>query len=114
MAKLFDDWEVVKNLPQGGQAWTYLVKKVGGSADELFVLKRLIKKSDANRLKRLQQEINTGLQLSHPNIIRVVGHNINHEHPYLVSEYCSGGPLANLNVVANHSAVERLRIDRKS
>lgn len=36
MAKRFDDWEVIRDLPQGGQAWTYLVKKVGGSADNFI------------------------------------------------------------------------------
>jgi serine/threonine protein kinase len=81
MRKRFDDWEVVRDLSQGGQAWTYLVKKVGGNDDELFVLKRLIKKSDPNRLRRFQQEIDAGSQLSHHNVLKVVGHNISHEHP---------------------------------
>jgi serine/threonine protein kinase len=109
MGKLFDDWEVVKDLPQGGQAWTYLVKKSGARADELFVLKRLINKSDPNRIRRFQQEINTGLQLSHPNILKVVGHNINHKDPYLVTGYCSGGSLANVKIV-DYLDIERLRI----
>jgi serine/threonine protein kinase len=109
MAKRFDDWEVVRALPQGGQAWTYLVKKVGGNEDELFVLKQLIKRSDPNRLKRFQQEIDAGLHLSHPNVLKAVDHNIAHERPYLVTEYCSGGALAEANV-AGYSDVERIRL----
>jgi eukaryotic-like serine/threonine-protein kinase len=109
MAKRFDDWEVVRSLSQGGQAWTYLVKKVGGSDEELFVLKQLIKRSDPSRLKRFQQEIDAGLHLSHLNVLKVVGHNIAHERPYLVTEYCSGGPLADANV-ASYTEAERLRL----
>ncbi|MDQ3816516.1 MAG: protein kinase, partial [Acidobacteriota bacterium] len=109
MGKRFDEWEVVRELSQGGQAWTYLVKKDGGRDDELFVLKRLIRKSDPNRIKRFQQEISIGLNLSHPNVLKVVGYNINHEHPYLVTEYCSGGSLANVKVI-DYSDTERLSI----
>lgn len=109
MKKRFDDWEIVKDLPEGGQAWTYLAQKVGGGDDTLFVLKRLKNKTDSKRLKRFSQEINAGLQLSHPNVLKVVGHNINHEHPYLVTEYCSGGPLADARI-ADYSDVERLRM----
>jgi serine/threonine protein kinase len=109
MGKRFDDWEVVKDLSQGGQAWTYLVKKVGGRDDELFVLKRLIKKRDPNRLKRFRQEIDAGLHLSHPNVLKVVGHNMAHEDPYLVSEYCPGGSLAEARAT-DYSDGERLRM----
>jgi len=109
MGKRFDDWEVVRDLSQGGQAWTYLVKKVDGNDDELFVLKRLIKKSDPNRLRRFQQEIDTGLHLSHPNVLKVVGHNIAHEHPYLVTVYCSGGPLVGARIT-DYSDIERLHM----
>jgi serine/threonine protein kinase len=73
VAKRFDDWEIVRSLSQGGQAWTYLVKKVGQSDDELFVLKQLIKRSDPGHLKRFQQEIDMGLHLSHPNVLKGVG-----------------------------------------
>jgi serine/threonine protein kinase len=109
MAKRFDDWEVIRDLPQGGQAWTYLVKKAGESDEGVFVLKRLIKKSDPNRLKRFQQEIDAGLHLSHPNVLKAVGHNITHEHPYFVTEYCSGGALADASI-DDYSDVERLRL----
>jgi serine/threonine protein kinase len=109
MAKRFDDWDVVRDLSQGGQAWTYLVKKIIGNDDELFVLKRLIKKNDPNRLKRFQQEIDAGLHLSHPNVLKAVGHNIAHDHPYLVTEYCSGGALADAKI-ADYSDLERLRM----
>jgi serine/threonine protein kinase len=96
-------------LAAGRAAWTYLVKKAGGNDDELFVLKRLIKKNDPNRLKRFQQEIDAGLHLSLPNVLKVVGHNIDHEHPYFVTEYCSGGPLADA-AITDYSEVERLRM----
>lgn len=109
MGKRFDDWEVVRDLSQGGQAWTYLVKKFIGNDDELFVLKRLIKKNDPNRLKRFQQEIDAGLHLSHPNVLKAVGQNIAHDHPYLVTEYCSGGALADARIT-DYSDLERLRM----
>jgi hypothetical protein len=55
MSKRFDDWEVVKDLPPGGQAFTYLVKKADGEGDELFVLKQLRNRANPSRVKRFQQ-----------------------------------------------------------
>jgi serine/threonine protein kinase len=71
-------------------------------------LKQLKRKTDPSRLKRFRQEINAGLHLLHPNVLRVVGHNINHEQPYLVTEYCPGGPLADARK-SDYSDIERLR-----
>lgn len=110
MGKRFDDWEIIKDLSEGGQAWTHLAKKVGGDEDSApSVLKRLKSKTNPNRLKRFRQEIETGLHLSHPNVLKVVDHNINHNQPYLVTEYCQGGPLADARI-ADYSDVERLRM----
>jgi serine/threonine protein kinase len=109
MAKHFDNWQVIQDLSQGGQAWTYLVTKADGDANNLFVLKRLIRKTDPSRIKRFQQEIDMGMRLDHPNILKVVAHNIDHEHPYLVTEYCAGGSLADLTVL-DYTDGERLKL----
>jgi serine/threonine protein kinase len=109
VGKRYDGWEITKDLSEGGQAWTHLAKKVGGDDESPYVLKRLKKKTDSSRLKRFRQEIDAGLHLSHPNVLKVVGHNISHEQPYLVTEYCPGGPLSDARI-ADYSDVERLRM----
>jgi hypothetical protein len=49
MPKRFDDWEIIKDLSEGGPAWTPLAKKMGGEEDSApSVLKRFKRKTDSN------------------------------------------------------------------
>ncbi len=92
MAKLYGDrWETNTSLSEGGQAYTFLVIDRHGDGQTQYVLKRL-KKMD--RLDRFRSEVEALRSLTHPNVIKLVDFNFEAEQPYLVSEYCSGGNLA--------------------
>ena len=93
MAKNFGGrWEHVKDLSEGGQAWTYLVKRVPSGPDStLHVLKRL---KNPKRLGRFSNEIEAIKKLSHPAVIKMIDYDLDCETPYLVTEYCEGGPLS--------------------
>jgi len=36
-----DGWRIERSLPEGGQAFTYLARRTGGSDEKLYVLKKL-------------------------------------------------------------------------
>jgi serine/threonine protein kinase len=90
MGKEFGKWVIQRQLGEGGQGHTYLVREKDSKEGPDFVLKRLKNKK---RIERFRSEIEAGLRLSHPNLIRVVDSDIEHDPPYFVAEYCSGGSL---------------------
>ena len=49
-----EKWTWVRDLAEGGQAHTFLVKRKDGSEDTLYVLKRL---KNLNRIERFRREI---------------------------------------------------------
>jgi serine/threonine protein kinase len=106
MAQQYGKWKVLRALSEGGQAHTYLVSEVGTDDNKVFVLKRL---KNLERVKRFKEEIRACLELSHPNILRIVGHDYESQKPYLVSEYLEGGPLAKVDITA-YPLVQRLRM----
>jgi serine/threonine protein kinase len=87
----FGRWEIVRSLGEGGQAHTFVVRDKGNEAPGEFVLKRL--KND-QRIGRFRVEIEAGLALSHPNLVRVIEADLEAKSPYLVTEFCKGGPLS--------------------
>ncbi len=92
----YGKWEIVRSLTEGGQAHTFLVRNSEGSSDtDLYVLKRL---KNPERLGRFTREIETGLRLVHPNLIKVIDFDIEGQRPYLVCEYCEGGDLRSKGV----------------
>src|SRR5207244_81205 len=99
----YGPWKITKPLSEGGQAHTYLVQKDGEGP--LFVLKRL---KNPQRLERFRKEINVGLSLEHPNIVRVIDHQLDNEPYYFVSEYCEIGALSKWDGLRSLSSVERL------
>jgi serine/threonine protein kinase len=91
VSKKFGNWEVQRDLADGGQGITYLVKRTEGDAsDQPYVLKRL---KNPNRLNRFKREIEAVCRLNHPQVIKSVDHDLNHKTPYIVFEYCDGGTL---------------------
>src|SRR5687768_12657235 len=86
-----DRWEIIGSLGEGGQAHTFKVvdRRVGD--DTIFVLKRL---KNLARKDRFRREIEAIGALPHPNIVRLVDHDLDDERPYLVVGYCAGGSLA--------------------
>ncbi len=91
MAIIYDErWETIKDLSEGGQAHTYLVKDI--KSEKVYVLKRL---KNLNRIGRFRREIEAIKGLSHENIVRLIDFNLKGARPYLVTEYCEGGSLVN-------------------
>lgn len=91
MAQTFGDrWQIIADLPEGGQAFPYLVRDLKGSGDTKYVLKRL---KNINRLDRFIREIEAIRNLNHENIVKLVDFDLQAEKPYLVTEFCSGGNL---------------------
>lgn len=91
MAKTWGDWENVIALGEGGQAHTFLVRKRGGG-QETFVLKRL---KNGARLARFRAEVDAGLTLAVPNIVRVLDRQVDDgADSWFVTGYCSRGELS--------------------
>jgi serine/threonine protein kinase len=101
MAKFHSDaWEIIRDLSEGGQSWTHVVKRKSDPNDAHpdeteYVLKRL---KNPSRLDRFKREIEATTRLNHPNIVRIVDHSLNEARPYIVTEYCHGGTIANAAV----------------
>jgi serine/threonine protein kinase len=92
MSQIYGErWKVLKQLGEGGQAHTFLVTDVKGEGDTLYVLKRL---KNLKRLERFKREVEVVRNLSHPNVVRLIDFDLEADKPYLVTEYCVGGSLA--------------------
>jgi hypothetical protein len=104
----FGRWAITRDLGQGGQGWTYLAVEDGRQDAVPHVLKRL---KNINRINRFRREIDAGLHLSHPNIVRVVDSNPDTDPAYIVTEYCPGGALSPA-AVTGKTLSERLSMIR--
>ena len=92
MAQLYGErWKVKESLGEGGQAFTFLVVDEKGDGSTSYVLKRL---KNINRVDRFRHEIEAVRNLSHENIVNLIDFNLDSDPPYLVTEYCPGGSLA--------------------
>ncbi|MBI1884848.1 MAG: serine/threonine protein kinase [Chloroflexi bacterium] len=83
-------WKIVESLSEGGQAHTFIVRKVQEDGDETYVLKRL---KDPARIGRFRNEVEAGLKLKHNNIVEVIDWDLDGRQPYIVTVYCKGGSL---------------------
>jgi serine/threonine-protein kinase PpkA len=97
-------WKREKSLSGGGQGDVYLVTDSTGEYEGVWVQKLL---RNRNRIARFKREIKAGLDLSHPNVIKVIDYDIESDRPYLVAEYCSAGALGNTDL-SRYTIVERL------
>jgi serine/threonine protein kinase len=102
----FGDWVLTSPLGEGGQGHTFLAHKKGDEAPSRYVLKRL---KNNNRLHRFRAEIEAGVRLSHPNLVKVIDHNLGSKSPYLVTEHCSRGSLSPA-VTSGKTLLERLAL----
>lgn len=108
MAKKYGErWIVLKSLREGGQAHTFIVADSRGSGDEQYVLKRL---KNPNRVSRFKNEIEAIRNLSHDNILRLIDFDLEADKPYLVTEFCKGGSLAETKRFWQNSPVQALRL----
>jgi hypothetical protein len=112
-AKKWGNWiehEPLRN--NTGQGDTFLVCKEGDAERKLFVLKQMKSKGlFGNRVERLRNEILAGMQLAHPNIIRVIDQELERSKPFIVTEYCAGGALSPA-ALRGRTLLERLDLFR--
>ena len=87
-----DEWKLVRSLGEGGQGWTYLVRRSDGSDPIPYVFKRL---KNPARAARFQAEIRALEALSHPGILRIIESGEANGLPFYVAEYCEEGDLSN-------------------
>jgi hypothetical protein len=87
-------WRIVGSLGEGGQGWTYKVRRPGNS-DQLYVLKRPKNKS---RVERFRREIAALQKLQHPGILRIEEVSKESEEPFFVSEFCEGLDFSKANL----------------
>jgi serine/threonine protein kinase len=84
-------WSLVRDLSEGGQGHTFVVKRSDGSDHREYVLKRL---KNPKREDYFEREIQAYETLDHANVLKVLEHGKTPKgKPYLISEYCSGGSL---------------------
>jgi serine/threonine protein kinase len=87
-------WTWVRNLDEGGQGHTYVVKRSDHSDVADYVLKRL---KNPNREEYFEREIEACKKLDHPNVLKIVEHGTTPKgKPYLVTPFCNGGSLEKL------------------
>jgi serine/threonine protein kinase len=104
MAKCYGKWRIIKDdLPEGGQAHTFLV--VDSADGPCRVLKRLKNKK---RIERFERELEIYLTLDHPHVLKVVDSDLEHDEPYIVFPYCSNGSLEDQDL-SQYTISERLR-----
>jgi serine/threonine protein kinase len=85
------DWRIERDLSEGGQGWTYLVRRATAEISPLFVFKRL---KNRNRAERFVAEIKALKTLSHQGILSIVETGEADGMPYYVAEYCENGDLS--------------------
>jgi serine/threonine protein kinase len=84
-------WSLVRNLPEGGQAHTFVVRRADGADAREYVLKRL---KNPKREDYFKREIHACMSLDHPNVLRVLDRGQTPKgKPFLITEYCPGGSL---------------------
>lgn len=98
-------WRNEGSIGEGGQARAFLVTDTRGDHGTLYVLKLL---KNTKRIERFRREVQAIRDLAHPCIVQCVDFELDSDHPYLVTEYCSGGSLASATRYWNESPVVAL------
>jgi len=102
-------WTIVESLGEGGQGWTYTVRRSGGPDRNLYVLKRLKNKE---RLSRFKTEIAALGKLQHPGILKIIETSEESETPFFIAEYCEGYDLSKANL-SSKDLLTKLQIFRQ-
>src|SRR3989442_1118212 len=87
----FGKWGFVRSLGGGGQAHTFVFYADNDPQKTEHALKRL---KNINRRERFERELKACQALDHPNVLRVIDFDLTAAKPFLVSEYCRLGSLA--------------------
>jgi serine/threonine-protein kinase len=89
-------WKWVRDLNEGGQGHTYVVKREDQSDDLAYVLKRL---KNPKRQDYFERELQACTTLDHPNVLKIIEHGITPgKKPYLISLFCEDGSLERRDV----------------
>jgi serine/threonine protein kinase len=99
-------WKIERSLNEGGQGWTYLVRRATDENNSLFVLKRL---KNRNRADRFVAEIKALKTLSHSGILSIIDTGEADGMPYYVAEYCENGDLSNWKPT-NTTLLEKMKL----
>ena len=103
-AKIYDErWKTIDDLPKGGQAYVYKVEDLSGVLSGTYVLKRLI---NTKRIPRFQDEIKALQSIDNEHILKIIDYNLDAKQPYLVTEYCDGGSLSDLQESLGQMEIE--------
>lgn len=101
----------MRDLGEGGQAHTFIVKRADGTDSADYVLKRL---KNPKRTDRFDREIEACRQLKHPNILRIIDTDTDSKgRPFLVTEYCPRGSLAGSPPLVGTPVLQILEIFRQ-
>lgn len=102
-------WRLEEPIGEGGQGWTYKVRRSDSSDKQPYVLKRLKNKS---RLQRFQREVAALTKLQHPGILRIIETAEDSEEPFFVTEFCEGPDLSKASL-SGVDLLGKLRIFRQ-
>lgn len=102
-------WKMQGPLGEGGQGWTYKVRRSKSPDRNLYVLKRL---KNNDRLRRFRTEIAALTKLQHTGILKIVDTSEESEVPFFVAEYCEGRDLSKTNL-SGKSILAKLHIFRQ-
>lgn len=89
------DWKKVRSLDEGGQGWTFIVRREGDGRE--YVMKKF---KNPRRAGRFREEIETLQALSHPNIIKIIDYSAEANDLFHVSEYCVNRDLSKFSLNA--------------
>ena len=103
------NWRIERDLSEGGQGWTYLVRRTTAEIGPLFVLKRL---KNRKRVDRFVAEIKALKTLSHPGILSIVDTGEAGGTPYYVAEHCEKGDLSKWRP-ADTTLLEKVKLFRQ-
>lgn len=85
------DYELISVLGAGGAATVY--KAISKRDRQVEVAIKVLQQSDAYLRQKFQKEIEIGMLLRHPHVVRVYGGGDSQGVLYIVMEYVSGGTL---------------------
>jgi eukaryotic-like serine/threonine-protein kinase len=88
-----DDYEILSQIGSGGMGVVYRARDTRLGRDVAIKVLPAHVSSDANRLKRFEQEAQSAAALNHPNILAVYQLGSYQGAPYLVSELLEGETL---------------------
>lgn len=109
MASTYGKWKLLDSLGEGGQSHVFAATDTTGELDGTWVLKRLKNRDNVKRRGRFAQEAAAAEKLHHPNIVEVVDFDTEGDRPYIASEYCEGGTLADAEF-DSHDLIQKLEI----